>query len=313
MRLLLGDGRRERRARRSLATAIALGSAALACAWAVGCGGDAFTAASDAGTPEASVPVPDAGMDGGSIRDAGMEAGGPTWCATHGTGHTFCEDFARGVPDQLVELVVNGAIAEGDAKDALAPSQPTMLTSLLALAPKGGQGSALGQVSFAKTASNHVVASTYFNVLSSCFATTGSMSPISILALDYPEQDYELVVTVLPSSIALVEITTDTDGGNPKTQQQQVQATGLLDGWQHWQLTVEESAPKAATLMVGNATLFDKVTLKSAPLIAPLQHPSILVGVTGRNDGSEPTPACAVGVDDILVDVTTVAVATPAH
>jgi hypothetical protein len=279
------------------------GFAAAGVFWLGGCGGDAFTAGGDA-APEASSPIVDAGPEAGT-HDAAVDAG-PAWCATHGASHTACEDFAAGVPDQLVEVALNGAIS-ADTTDFESPPQ-SMLTSIPMLA-KGASGTALASFSLAKIAGTQVVVSSYFNVASTCFLMTGSQSAISILAIDFADANYEVVIQVLPSSISLVEIATDADGGNPRMQEQSVQATGLLGGWQNWSLTLDGSAPRSATLTVGNATLFNKATLKSAPLLAVLQHPTVLLGVAGKNDGSDVTQACKVGVDDILIDVASAAVA----
>jgi hypothetical protein len=280
-----------------------------------GCG-DAFSLATDGGATEASSPVAEAGADGGG-HDAASDAGAG-WCTTHGAGHTFCEDFAAGVPDQLVEVALNGMIT-ADTMSFETPPE-SMLTSLPALAPKTGSGTALGSVSFAKVAGNQIDVSAYLNVDAGCFPQTGSPNAISILSVDFPESNYQIVIDLLPSSVTLIEVTTDPDGGNPKTQEQNVQATGLTGSWQNWQLSIDGTGiaigttgtlAKNATLMVGNATLFTKATLKGAPAVMPLQHPTLLVGVTARNDGSEATPACKVGVDDVLADVH--AVAQPGH
>jgi hypothetical protein len=317
MRLTLGDdGRSKGMAVRRALGILALGSLGIACASSLGplgCG-DAFSVAPDGGAAEASAPVAEAGADGGR-RDAAADAGA-SWCATHGVGQTFCEDFAAGVPDQLVEVALNGTIT-ADTADFETPPE-SMLASLPPLAPKGGAGTALGSVSFAKVAGNQIDVSAYLRVDAGCFPQTGSSNAISILSLDFPESNYQIVIDLLPTSVALIEVTTDADGGNAKTQEQDVQATGLTGSWQDWQLSVDGTgvgtgslAAKNATLMVGNATLFTKATLKGAPTLMALQHPTLLVGVTARNEGSEATPACQVGVDDILADVR--ATAQPGH
>ena len=260
-----------------------------------GCGGDAFTAGSPAaveaganetGAREASAPPVDAGEG---------------WCALHGAGHTFCEDFLHGVPDQLVEIALNGSIAP-DAVDFESAPQ-SMAASAPSLA-KGGAPTAFASHDLSKMPGSQFTVSSFFKVATSCFPSAATPSPISILALNFaPESNYEFVVSVLPTSISLVEVTSDADGGNAKGQQQSVQATGLLGAWQEWTLVIDGSAlGKSATLTVGNAVLFNKVSLKSAPLAA-LQHPSVYLGLAAKNDGTDPTPVCKVGLDDILIDV----------
>lgn len=261
-----------------------------------GCGGDAFTTGSSVATAEAG-----ASETGASEASAPPVDAGPGWCAVHGAGHTFCEDFLHGVPDQLVEIALNGSIAPDSVDFESAPQ--SMAASAPSLA-KGAAATAFASHDLSKTPGSQFTVSSFFKVAPSCFPSAATPSPISILALNFaPEWSYEFVVSVLPTSISLVEVTSDADGGNVKAQQQSVQATGLLGAWQDWTLVIDGSAlAKSATLTVGNAVLFNKVSLKSAPLAA-LQHPSVYLGLAAKNDATDPSPVCKVGVDDILIDV----------
>ena len=118
---------------------------------------------------------------------------------------------------------------------------------------------------------------------------------------------YEIVIAVLQSSVELVEITTDADGGNMNVQPQVISTTGLLDTWQSWTLQVN-GIGRSATLTIGSAVVFTRA-LKDAPTLAILTHPQVYFGAATKNDGSDPEPACKVGVDDILVDIRSVSAA----
>jgi hypothetical protein len=267
---------------------------AIACA--AGCGGDAFTTATGSETSDASTG------DRGAL-DAGPVDAGPGWCASHGTGHTFCEDFLAGVPDQLVAVALNGTLV-ADTTDYESPPQ-SMTASVPALL-KGTSGTAFGSHDLSKATGTQFEVSAYYKVASTCFPEAGQENAVSLLALDFPDTSYELVVALLPTSVELIEVTSDPDGGNTKVQPMSIQATNLVDSWQDFTLSVDGGgalAGKTATLTVGNATFFDKVALKNAPTVAFLQHPLVYFGLASKNDGSDTAPACRVGVDDILVDV----------
>jgi hypothetical protein len=209
------------------------------------------------------------------------------------------------VPDQLVEFAVGGSIA-ADTTDYSTPPQ-SMATSSPPL-PRGASATAFASHDLSKANGTQFTIATFFKVASSCFPANGQANAESILALNFPESNYELVLAVLPSSVELIEVTSDPDGGSMKVQPQTVQATGLLDTWSSWTLDVTGGVPKTATLTVGKAILFDKVPLRNAPTFGLLQHPQAYFGVAAKNDGSAALPACKVGVDDILIDVRAAAV-----
>ena len=254
------------------------------------------------------MPVLDGAPADGSRGDGGLVDAGAGWCASHGTGHTFCEDFLTGVPDQLVEYAVNGAIA-ANTSDYESPPQ-SMAASVPMLA-KGASAIAFASHDLSKATGTQFAVSAYFRG-ASCFPANGPQSgnTASVLAFNFTDSNYQIVVAVSPTSVELIEITADADGGNQKLQPQSVQSTGLLDTWQDWTLSVDGSALlKTATLTVGNETLFDKVNLKNAPPIVALQHPLVYLGLEVKNGGNDVWPACTIDVDDILIDVHAVAVA----
>jgi hypothetical protein len=278
-------------------------------AGAAACGGDAFTTAKpDGGIAGVDAKVPEAGPgDAGTPAPADAGAG---WCATQSPTHTFCEDFLRGVPGKLVGVTV-GAMLVPDPTDYESPPQ-SMAAVTPALAKKGDSATALATRDFSSASGTQFTLASYFKVASSCFPTNGVFDPVSIAVVQFPQQDYGIVIDVTPSSVELVEVTLGADGGqilgSPRVTT--FNAANLLDTWQLWTLTIDGSLTgKSVSLSVGGAAVIPAHTaLKAAALL--LQHPTLYLGATIKNDQGL-SAGCRVHVDDVLFDVK--AVATPAN
>jgi hypothetical protein len=290
-------------------------AAIAAVAVATGCGGDAFTSTSaqpDSATPVAEAGLPDAGPDDDVRVDAGRDAAlavdaGAGWCATQ-SSHTFCEDFLHGVPDKLTPAPLVNAVLVAES-DAVSPPQ-SMAAITQKLPAKGESATALATEAFPLATGTDFTLASYFKIASSCFPANGQVDAVSIVALLFTEDNYEVAIDIAPSAVALVEIAT-ADGGVSGSPMVQTFATGnLFDTWQLWTLTVSGGIPKTVSLTVGSTTVIPaKTALKGAQTIL-LQHPTIALGASVKNDQAL-SPGCKVNVDDIVFDVK--AVATPGN
>jgi hypothetical protein len=276
-----------------------------------GCGGDAFsTAGAESGSstgPDASAASGDAQSDAASSPDAAAPDAGAGWCATQATTHTFCEDFLRGVPDKLVGLTSNAMLLPDMADYESAPQSMAAVT--LSLPLKGDSATALATHAFSGATGTQFTLAAYFKVASSCFPANGGFDPVTVAALGFFDQGYEVAIAATPSGVELIEIMTGPDGGVTATPQfTTFDATGLLDSWKPWTVTINGGLVKSITLTVGGTPVIPSRTLKSATLT--LQHPTLFLGATVRNDQGI-SPGCRVNVDDILFDAK--AAATPAN
>lgn len=266
---------------------------------AVACG-DAFTTAPQ-GVADASGVV-----DAIAVGDSGapMDAGKP-WCASQGSSHTLCEDFTAGVPDMIsTEVITGGGSLSADTTDFTSAPQ-SLLATTPALTSAGATASAIAYKAFTSAIGSHFSLSLDLKVDASCVAKSAK-NGVSVLALDFADTNYNLVVQVLPGEIDAVELS-----GQTITQTHQFQ-TIVPNGWQRWTLDVDgtamlgsTAAPKTFNLVVGSTTIFKESLQKAPPLVA-LAHPQLVIGAIVKNATSE-TPACKVHVDDILFDVRTLA------
>ncbi len=291
-----------------LGTALAIAGLGLASA-AVGCGA-AFTSAAPDGGPIAAGAMPDgATSQVAVVVDAAVDAGAG-WCATQTAAHTFCEDFLQSVPDKLDGISAN-AILEPDTTDF--ESAPQSMAAITPKLPnKGDSATALGTRSFPDATGTQFTLATYFKIASSCFPASGQTDPVSIAILEFPDDNYGIAIAVAPNAVALVEVTTGPDGGITGSPQITPVATpdNLFDSWQLWTLTVDGGIGKSVTLTVGGTTLTPTRTVLKNSQSLVLQHPTILLGATVKNDQGL-SPGCKVNVDDILFDAK--AAATPAN
>jgi hypothetical protein len=290
-------------------------AAIAAAAVATGCGGDAFTTAEpepDGATPPVEAAIPDAGGPDDVRADAEVDEAaavdaGAGWCATQ-PSHTFCEDFLHGVPDKLTPAPLLNAVIVAES-DAVSPPQ-SMAAITQKLPAKGESATALATEAFPLATGTDFTLASYFKIASSCFPASGQVDAVSIVALLFTEDNYEVAIDIAPSAVALVEIAT-ADGGVTGSPMVQTFATGnLFDTWQLWTLTVSGGIPKTVSLTVGSTTVIPaKTALKGAQTIL-LQHPTIALGASVKNDQAL-SPGCKVNVDDIVFDVK--AVATPGN
>jgi hypothetical protein len=287
--------------RRGSSRAIAeLGSARIAfVALTVVACGDAFTTApqgvADAGGVQDAIAV------GDSV--APVDAGKP-WCASQDATHTFCEDFTAGVPDMIsTEVITGGGTISADTTDFTSAPQSFLATSP-ALTDVGASASAIASKAFSSAIGSHFSLSLDLKIDSSCVAKSAK-NGVSVLALDFADTNYNLVIQVLPGEIDAFELS-----GQTVTQAHQFQ-TIVPNGWQRWALDVDgtatlgtSAAPKTINLTVGSTTIF-KEALQKAPIVA-LAHPQLVIGAIVKNAVGE-SPACKIHVDDILFDVRTLA------
>ncbi len=284
-----------------LGSLLAVGSLGLAQALS-GCGGDAFSTSERdgevAGGPDDAMAPPETGVpraDAAPPVDAG--AG---WCATQATTHTFCEDFFRGVPDKLVGITA-GAMLIPDTTDFVSPPQ-SMAAVTPSLPKKGDTATALATHDFSGDTGLQFTLASYFKITSSCFPGNGGFDPVSIAIVDFPGESYAVTLEATPSGVTLVEATVGADGGFSNPQLTTFDSTGLLDGWKLWTLTISSGIPKTVSLTVGTVTVISARALKNAPPVVSLQHPTLFLGATVKNDQGL-SPGCRVNVDDVLFDV----------
>lgn len=287
--------------RRGSSRAIAeLGSARIAfvALAAVACG-DAFTTAPQ-GAADAS------GQDVLSVGDAIVPVvdAGPGWCASQNASHTFCEDFTAGVPDMLsTEVIMGGGTISADTMDFTSAPQSFVATSPL-LTAVGATASAIASKAFSTATGSHFSLSLDLKIDSACVPKSAK-NGVSLLALDFAETNYNLVIQVLPGEIDAFELS-----GQAVTQAHQFQ-TIIPNGWQRWTLDVDgtatlssSAAPKTINLTVGSVTIF-KEALQKAPIVA-LAHPQLVIGAIVK-DATGESPACKIHMDNILFDVRTLA------
>ncbi len=304
---------RSHRVARGLAFAVVSGAFA---AGAFACGGGAFTAAPDdagAAGPGASMTESGAGDARPPADAAGAADASAGFCATQGTAHTFCEDFLHGVPDKLVGLSANATLTADTTDFVSAPQSMESITP--ALPAKGDGATALATHAFPAAIGTSFTLATYFKIAGACFPSNANADPVSIAALQFPDDDYEIAIGVTASGVELIEVTTDADGGVANTQSQTFGAAGLLDSWQLWTLTLGGGIPKSVGLTVGSTSVIPEragstsTVLKLAPA-GLLQHPTVFLGALIANVQGL-SPGCKVHVDDLLFDVR--AAATPAN
>ena len=287
------------------------------------CGGDEFLVATDAGTPTAPGPVPDAippedanldgndaNLDGGA---AGLDAADAQedWCQSQGS-HLFCEDFSDGVPGLLAETDTAGAQLSLDTNQYPPRAQPprSMLATTPALASQGNSGSAIGSHAFT-TDGIHPVLQAEFNVSSSCFAH-GDKDGVTIASLTFPEDRYLLAIVVASNSSELVELSVGLDGGISNAAVHPFSSMIPTDRWTLVSLDVNldvkvgggaaAGAADTATVKVDNsvAVLTDeKLTL--VPVLGA-RHPTLSLGASVKNTENL-SSGCKVNVDEILFDI----------
>ncbi len=241
--------------------------------------------------------------------DAGVtpNEAGIGWCAAQDAGHTFCEDFTRGVPGMLSTTVTTGGAAfSANTMDFTSPPQ-SLLATTPALIGTGANGmaTAIASKAFSDDVGTRFSLSLDVELDSSLCFSKGDKDGVSILALDFPDAvdaNYEILIQVLPAEIDAYELT-----GQMVTAQHQF-PTSPPAKWQRWTLdvngTAAGSAKKTIDLSFGSTTAFSE-PLQKAP-IAALQHPTLVVGAIVKNVMGQ-SPGCQVGFDDILFDVRTVA------
>lgn len=290
------------RGRRGSSRAIAgLSSACCACIAlaAVACG-DAFTTAT---------PGDDGGggLDAMVSRDTGADAG-KGWCASQNPAITFCEDFTPGVPDMLATMPGGGGMLTADTTDFKSPPQ-----SLLASTPILAEGSlpaeAIAYKIFSSAVGTHFSLGLELKIEPTC-VPKGDNNGVSVMALEFIESNYGILIQVLPDEIDAYEISL-MGSTTPTAHQFKISPP---TGWQHWTLDVNGSlsltavGTKTFDLAIGATTLFSKEPLQKAPPTMALQHPDLVIGAIVKSTMGQ-APACKVRVDDVLFNVG--AVTTP--
>ncbi len=281
----------------------------LAIAWVglaadlAGCGGNAFTTSEPDGG--SSTAPGDARAAAANPADASPLDAGAGWCATQSTTHSFCEDFLRGVPDKLIGISANAMLVP-DPVDYQSPPQ-SMAAITPSLPRKNDSATALATHDFSGAMGTQFTLASYFKVASSCFPGNGGFDPVTIAVVQFSDQGYGAAITVTPSGVNLVEVTTAPDGGVTGSQTTMFDAPGLLDSWKLWTLTINGGIPKSIALSVDGTQVIPSRSLKNAGL-ALLQHPTLFLGAAVKNDQGL-SPGCKVNVDDVLFDVK--AAATP--
>jgi hypothetical protein len=269
---------------------------------ATGCGGDAFTAGAE---PDGAVVGTPDGAPGDAPIAAPIDAGAG-WCATQLAAHTFCEDFLHGVPDKLVGISANAMILADTTDYFSAPQSMAAITPKLTM--KNDVATALATHDFSTTTGTQFTLDSYFKIASSCFPGNGSVDPVTVAVVQFPEANYGIALEVAPGGVTLLEIATGADGGITSSPQQKTfSANNLFDSWQVWTLTIDGGIPKFVTLTVGGATVIPQTPLKGA-VTSLLQHPTLFLGASVKNDQNL-SPGCKVNLDDILVDVRALATA----
>ncbi len=282
------------------------------------CGGDRFTS----GEPEGGIVGDDAraapdSAPADAAREPTVDAAPPDagagWCATQATTHTFCEDFLHGVPDKLVGIDANAMLVPDTSDFESAPQSMEAVTPKLGA--KGDSATALGTRDFSSVAGTQFTLASYFKIASSCFPAngqTGQIDPVTIAVLEFPEASYGIAIEVAPGVVELVEVETGPDGGITSSPQQKTFNTAnLFDAWQPWTITINGSlVTKTISLTVGTVTVIPAQTALKGATLNFLQHPTLLLGASVKNDQGM-SPGCKVNVDDILFDVRTAA--TPAN
>jgi hypothetical protein len=284
--------------RGSSRTIAGLGSACIACvALAPLACGDAFTTAPSGG-----------GGDGGGNQDAiasgdaiAAPDAGKGWCASQGPGHTFCEDFSLGVPDMLSTMPSGGGTITADTTDFTSAPQ-SLLATTPSLVNSNAAAGAIAYKAFSAAAGTHFSLSLDLKIEASCLPKN-DQNGVSVIALDFTESNYGLLIALLPDEIDALEVALT---GPTVTQSHQFQIS-VPTGWQRWILDVNgalsltSSTTKTFALAVGATTVFSKEPLQKAPTLA-IQHPELVVGAIVKNTQNQ-SPACKVRVDDILFDV----------
>jgi hypothetical protein len=265
------------------------------------CGGSAFTTAGADASPSAAV---DAKVPDGAPHDAAAAPpdAGAGWCATQAPTHTFCEDFLHGVPGKFIGITAGNGMLLADPNDYESPPQ-SMAAITPSLAKKADSATAFGTRDFTTVAGTQFTLATYFKVPKSCFPANGLPDPVSIIVLQFTEQNFGIIIDVIPNGVQLVEVTVGADGGqiagSPKVLGPYV-SSNLFDDWQLWTLTIDGGlVAKAASLSIGNATVIPRTPLSISAAV--LQHPTLFLGATVKNDQAL-SPGCKVNVDDILFD-----------
>jgi hypothetical protein len=266
------------------------------------CGGDPFTTAEADAAPIVTV---DAKVSDGPEKEKPPADAGAGWCTTQAPTHTFCEDFLHAVPDKLVGITAGGMLLPDTTDYESAPQSMAAITPNLA--KKGDSATALGTYAFSTVAGTQFTLAAYFKLASSCFPANGAFDPVSTIILQFMDQNYGIAIDVTPAGVELVEVTVGADGGqingSPMVSRPYT-AANLFDSWQLWTLAIDGGLAKTASLAIGSASVISRINLHASTVI-PLQHPTLYLGATVKNDQAI-SPGCRVNVDDVLFDVRTV-------
>jgi hypothetical protein len=245
-------------------------------------------------------------MEAGAVGQDGA-TGASSWCAANGAEEVFAEGVARAVPDGLTSVTNGGGSLHADSDSTSPPN--SMAATVPALAAKGDSAAAFGSRDFPGASGTQFTLTAQIKIASSCFSASGQPDPASVLALLFPSStatpSYELAIAVTPAAIVVVEIQPSPDGGLGNVQPLMTfDMPNLLDRWASWTLNVNGGLlSKTVGLTIDNKVIVPSNTkLQKAPLT--LQHPTVFLGVSTRNDQGL-SPGCKVNVDDILFDAKT--------